>query len=107
MSGSDSENSARGRDVVAWSRQHQIRVLAIAAAILVALVLVIWLAIRLFTPRPPAEEAPPPAGTFRPTAEQLRTLTIEPVGERQFQGIEVTDGSIALNGDLTTPVFSP
>jgi membrane fusion protein, heavy metal efflux system len=107
MTGSDSHEQAHGRQVPALSQQRQLRVLAIAATILIAAVLLIWLGIHLFTPPPPAEEAPPPAGSFRPTPEQLKTLTIEPVGERQFQGIEVTDGSIALNGDLTTPVYSP
>lgn len=107
MTGSESHEDAQRKQVPAWSQQRQLRVLGVAAVILIALVLLIWLGIRLFTPAPPAEEAPPPAGSFRPTAAQLKTLTIEPVGERQFQGIEVTDGSIALNGDLTTPVYSP
>jgi membrane fusion protein, heavy metal efflux system len=107
MSGPESDGGMHGKQAPAWSQQRQLRVLGIAGAILVAAVLLIWLGIHLFTPPPPAEEAPPPVGSFRPTPEQLKTLTIAAVGERQFQGIEVTDGSIALNGDLTTPVFSP
>jgi cobalt-zinc-cadmium efflux system membrane fusion protein len=50
---------------------------------------------------------PPPAGTFRPTADQFKSLTVEPATAGIFRGIEVTDGRIALNGDLVTPVFSP
>jgi cobalt-zinc-cadmium efflux system membrane fusion protein len=51
--------------------------------------------------------ASPPPGTFRPTAQQLKTLTIEPVGLHQFVSEEITEGKIAVNGDRNTPVFSP
>lgn len=107
MSGAESHNGTHGKAAPGWSQQRQLRMLVVAGAVLIAIVLLIWLGIRVLSPAPPAEEAPPPAGSFRPTPEQLKTLTIEAVGERAFQGIEVTDGSIALNGDLTTPVFSP
>jgi cobalt-zinc-cadmium efflux system membrane fusion protein len=50
---------------------------------------------------------PAPAGTFLPTAQQLKTFTVEPVALRQFVSEERTEGKIAVNGDRTTPVYSP
>jgi cobalt-zinc-cadmium efflux system membrane fusion protein len=46
-------------------------------------------------------------GTFRPTSAQLANLKIAPVASATFRTEQVTDGKIALNGDKTTPVFSP
>ena len=49
------------------------------------------------------------AGTnsFMPTSEQLAGLTIEPATMTTFRAETITDGLIALDEDLTTPVFSP
>jgi len=52
----------------------------------------------------PSEEA---RGTFRPTKEQWAGFKIEPVGLVSFRPEQVTEGSIAIDDDLTTPVFSP
>jgi cobalt-zinc-cadmium efflux system membrane fusion protein len=46
-------------------------------------------------------------GTFRPTTDQLANLKIAPIALVVFRTERVTDGKIALNGDRTTPVFSP
>jgi cobalt-zinc-cadmium efflux system membrane fusion protein len=46
-------------------------------------------------------------GTFKPTAEQWQALKIEAVETRSFRSEQVTDGNIALDDDLNTPVFSP
>ena len=54
----------------------------------------------------PAEPAAP-AGTFRATPQQLKTLTLEPVSLHGFVSEEITEGKIAVNGDRTTPLFSP
>jgi cobalt-zinc-cadmium efflux system membrane fusion protein len=53
----------------------------------------------------PAPAAAPPS--FKPTREQLAGLGIATVGRATFRAERVTDGKIALNGDRTTPVFSP
>jgi cobalt-zinc-cadmium efflux system membrane fusion protein len=45
--------------------------------------------------------------SFMPTQEQLASLTIVPVSMMTFRSETVTDGSIALDEDLATPVFSP
>ena len=50
---------------------------------------------------------PPPAGTFRPTAQQLKTFTIASVGRHAFVSEEMTEGKIAVDADRSTPVFSP
>ncbi len=42
-----------------------------------------------------------------PSPEQLQSLKIVAVGRAPFRVAHVTDGKIALNGDRTTPVFSP
>jgi len=46
-------------------------------------------------------------GTFRPTPSQLASFKIAPVAMMSFRSEQVTDGKIAINGDRTTPVFSP
>ena len=53
----------------------------------------------------PTTSADPP-GTFRPTQLQWRNLKLEPVVTRGFRPEQVTEGNIAVDDDLTTPVFS-
>jgi cobalt-zinc-cadmium efflux system membrane fusion protein len=82
-------------------------VLAAIAALIAIIVVVGMLSGRLFGRRAPEAAPAPPSGTFRPTAQQLKTLTIEPVTVRQFVSQEITEGKIAVNADRSTPVFSP
>jgi membrane fusion protein, heavy metal efflux system len=53
----------------------------------------------------PATSAAPP-GTFRPTQQQWHGLKLQPVVVRAFVPEQVTEGTIAVDDDLTTPVFS-
>jgi membrane fusion protein, heavy metal efflux system len=55
-----------------------------------------------------AQPAPSEAarGTFKPTKEQWAGFKIEPVGLISFRPEQVTEGSIAIDDNLTTPVFS-
>ena len=46
------------------------------------------------------------AGTFRPIKEQWAGFRIEPVRLVTFHPEQVTEGNIAIDDDLTTPVFS-
>jgi cobalt-zinc-cadmium efflux system membrane fusion protein len=46
-------------------------------------------------------------GTFKPTKEQWAGFKIEPVRLVGFRPEQVTEGNIAIDDDLTTPVFSP
>jgi cobalt-zinc-cadmium efflux system membrane fusion protein len=91
-----------------WSQQRQWRVTGIAAALVVIAIVAVWLGGRAFGPHEvPATAAPSPPGTFRATPQQLKTLTVEVVQTHGFVSEEVTEGKIAVNGDRTTPVFSP
>jgi cobalt-zinc-cadmium efflux system membrane fusion protein len=53
----------------------------------------------------PTKSADPP-GTFRPTELQWRGLKLTPVTMKTFRPEQVTEGAIAVDDDLTTPVFS-
>jgi membrane fusion protein, heavy metal efflux system len=56
------------------------------------------------------DSAPPPAevpGTFRPTQAQLAGFKTAVVAQQVFRTEQVTDGKIAIDDDLNTPVFSP
>jgi cobalt-zinc-cadmium efflux system membrane fusion protein len=107
----DSDRPPDGKDPIArraWPPQRQWRVVGIAAASVVAAILVLWLAPRIPGSREPAAApAAAPAGTFRPTAQQLKTLTIEAVGTHAFVSEELTEGKIAANADHATAVFTP
>jgi len=108
---SDTEQTPRGSESInrrAWSRGRQLRTAAIGAAAVAGLVLCIWLGDRLLgVHEAPAGAAPTPPGTFRASAQQLKTLTVETVGLRDFVSEELTEGKIAVNGDRATPVYSP
>jgi cobalt-zinc-cadmium efflux system membrane fusion protein len=83
-------------------------VLGLAAGALAIVVAISWLIGSGYWGQKPSQDVPPPpAGTFRPTAEQLKTLTVEPVALREFFAEERTEGKIAVNGDRATPVYSP
>jgi cobalt-zinc-cadmium efflux system membrane fusion protein len=58
-------------------------------------------------PAPSAGGAPPAPVSFKPTREQLAGLGVATVTRARFRAERMTDGKIALNGDHTTPVFSP
>jgi len=78
-----------------------------AAAVLVALGLAV--VPRLVRPiaEQPAEATNQARGTFKPTKEQWAGFKIEPVRLVGFRPEQVTEGNIAIDDDLTTPVFSP
>ena len=54
----------------------------------------------------PAGQAAPEDG-FRATAQQWAGFAIAPVRQAEFAPVQETDGKIAFDDDLTTPVFSP
>ena len=92
----------------AWPAARQWRVSALAALALVAVVLTVGLAQKVFGTKEQAEARPPaPPGTFRATAQQLKTFTMEDVHAHSFVSEELTEGKISVNADRTTPVVSP
>jgi len=91
-----------------WPRARQLTVLGLSAAGLVLILALVWLLERGFGRGDAAPSSPPPvAGTFHPSAQQLKTLTIEAVALRPFVSEERADGKIAVNADRATPVYSP
>jgi cobalt-zinc-cadmium efflux system membrane fusion protein len=103
----ESENIWSLAGAMRLSRQQQIRVLAIAAAVALVLFGVgPWLWGLAFSPSAAPEPSLIP-GTFRPTNEQWADLKFTRVYPQPFPGIAVTDGEIAANDDTTTQVFSP
>jgi cobalt-zinc-cadmium efflux system membrane fusion protein len=90
-----------------WAAQHRLAVI-LTCGVLAALLIVLGRALHLFGANAPAAPAPAlPAGAFRLTEEQLRSMTIEPIADQPFHSEEVTDGKIAYNADAVTPVYSP
>jgi cobalt-zinc-cadmium efflux system membrane fusion protein len=90
------------------STRRQLSILAVAVVTLLLFILARWLyehGLGHGAGATPA--AAPVAGTFRPTAQQLKTLTVEPVTERGFVSEERTEGRIAVNADRATAVYSP
>src|SRR5271170_4849575 len=107
---SDPGRPAKGQDSIdrrAWPRDRQWRAIGIATAVTIMVILGVWLGVRAFGPHEAPATAPSPPGTFRATAQQLKTLTVEPVRTHAFVSEELTEGKIAVNGDRATPVFSP
>lgn len=90
------------------SNRTQIMILLVVAGSLVAAFLLgPALLDRVRPKRGAAEAAPVLAGGFVPTATQWANLKILPVKLETFRTTQETDGKIAIDDDLTTPVFSP
>ncbi len=95
-------------DKRAWTRSRQWRITALLLVLVLILISAVWLGGRVFGKHDaPEAEAPSPPGTFRATPQQLKSLTVESVGTHGFVSEELTEGKIAVDGDLATPVFSP
>lgn len=105
------ERPSNGQDAInrrAWPRERQWLAAGIGFAVVLVLLLAFWLGHALLGKRAAPAAAPPlPPGTFRASASQMKTLTVEPVGLHGFISEELTEGKIAANADHTTPVFSP
>src|SRR6202158_5789245 len=105
------EASPKGQEAIdrrAWPRDKQTRMAGLLAVVVIAVLAAVWLGDRLFGKREaPGAAAPSPPGTLRATAQQLKSLTVEPVAVYAFVSEELTEGKIAVNGDNATPVFSP
>ena len=107
----DSGQSPQGQESIdrrAWPRQRQWRAAGIGSLVVVGIIAAVWLDGRFLgaSEAPTAEPSSPP-GTFRATTQQLKSLTVAPVGLHGFISEELTEGKIAVNGDHATPVFSP
>src|SRR5271169_1488734 len=79
-------------------------------ALFVGVAIVAWPVIGKNVPDSAGSAQPAPSeaarGTFRPTKEQWAGFKIEPVRLLSFRSEQVTEGNIAVDDNLTTPVFS-
>jgi cobalt-zinc-cadmium efflux system membrane fusion protein len=82
-------------------------VVTAAAAVAVGIMVVVVQTVVARAATQPAPPAAPPPGSFRPTEAQWRGLKIVPVVLVAFRSERLTEGNIAIDDDLTTPVFSP
>ncbi|MBV8914840.1 MAG: hypothetical protein JOZ05_17605, partial [Acetobacteraceae bacterium] len=57
--------------------------------------------------RPSETEPAQEQAGFRPTPQQWAGFAFAPVKAVTFRGVDETEGKIANDDDLTTPVFSP
>jgi cobalt-zinc-cadmium efflux system membrane fusion protein len=88
-------------------RRQRLRTVLVVVALLAAAAADLA---QLLLPSAAGQAAPTPAapsGSFKPTAEQLAAFQIEPVRLVAFRSERLADGNIAIDDDLTTPVFSP
>jgi cobalt-zinc-cadmium efflux system membrane fusion protein len=107
----ESKPPSSGQEAInrrAWPRERQLFAVGIGIAVVLVVVFGFWAAESLLGKRASPAAAPTlPAGTFRASAVQMKTLTVEPVGLHGFVSEELTEGKIAANADRATPVFSP
>ena len=90
----------------ALPRAAQWRWIGIAAAAIVGLLVLVAL-IRQATHHDDAPPPAPPAGTFRPTAEQMKALQTMRVGIGDADDRTLASGAITVDGDRSTPVLMP
>ena len=90
----------------ALARARQVRLLLIAVIVVVALVIVVRIVRRLDRPVENAAVALP-AGSFRPTPQQLSELRIEPIGVGDDPGAVSATGIISVDEEHSTPVVLP
>lgn len=101
------ESPSSSQRVGTWAAQHRLAAV-VAGGLLAALLIVFGRALHLSGANAtPAASPAVPAGAFRLSDEQLKSMTIEPISDQPFHSEEVTDGKIAYNADTLTPVFSP
>ena len=108
---SDPETAPKGQESIdqrAWSRERQVRGAVTGSLIVIAIFLAFWVEGLFFGKQDSVVATlPSPPGTFRATAQQLKSLTVEAVGLHSFVSEELTEGKIGVNADRATPVFSP
>src|SRR6516164_10998326 len=99
-------NAATPRPKHSFSRWRQLAILAVAAALVVFSVVIVPKLVKPVTEQP-AEATNQAPGIFKPTKQQWAGFKVEPVRLVSFRPEQVTEGNIAIDDDLTTPVFSP
>lgn len=96
------------RPTRALSRGLQIAIVALLACVIGAAIFIVPAIQRSLAVQTP--EAPPSAavpGTFRPNKQQWAAIVTQPAVQMVFRDEQTTDGKIAIDDDISTPVFSP
>jgi cobalt-zinc-cadmium efflux system membrane fusion protein len=88
-------------------RLVQLGIVAVAGMVLIFVLFVVPAAFQPATSAAPAAAAVPSDGSFQPTPQQWASFKIEPIREMPFRPASATDGKIAIDDDLVTPVYSP
>jgi membrane fusion protein, heavy metal efflux system len=87
------------------------RRLAIVLALMVMAGMGVFGGRRIFDPHPNSTETSSQARAqlprYVPTASEWASLSVEPVSERVFRAEHITEGKIAVDEDISTPIFSP
>jgi membrane fusion protein, heavy metal efflux system len=100
--------SLRSRLIQRLSGGSQRLIVGTVLAVIVIAFVVGWLVPHLTrSGSAPEVTRPPSTGSFRLTDAQLGGLKTAEVVQTAFRTVLTTEGKIALNGDATTPVFSP
>ena len=101
--------TGNGRDMPTPVLDRRKQLWVVGAIVLGVLVLFVGgpLVSRLLSPPPAEAPARPDDGTFAATDKQWQTLRFETVHRQNQQNAITADGRIAVDDDLTTPVFSP
>jgi membrane fusion protein, heavy metal efflux system len=87
------------------------RRLAVAVAMTVLVGLGVLGATRIFVPHAKSTETSSQTKAklpfYMPSAAEWASLSIEPVSDRVFRAEHLTEGKIAVDEDISTPIFSP
>jgi len=89
------------------SRRAQLAIVAALALFAAIGVFGVRLVVAPLADQPETAATPGHPGAFTPSKEQLAGLKIATVRAMNFRPERVTEGNIAIDDDLTTPVFSP
>ncbi len=91
-------------------RRAQARILAVLALFSSVFYGASWLPAKVAASDPTGAGVPQASrepGTFKPTKQEWAGLVTQRVESRIFRPEEIAEGNIAIDDDLTTPVFSP
>jgi cobalt-zinc-cadmium efflux system membrane fusion protein len=88
-------------------RAAQIRILAMGAAALAAVLLLVPLAREILSAKPGPALPVMVEGAFRPDHSQWSSISWGTVARRKFPGLVTAEATVATNDDTATQVFSP
>jgi cobalt-zinc-cadmium efflux system membrane fusion protein len=94
-------------EIQSLSRRAQLTIVAMVALVAAIGFFGVRLVVAPLANQPESATPRTPLGSFRPTREQWSGIKVATVRAMTFRPERVTEGNIAIDDDLTTPVFSP